>query len=402
MPRFITLHNKFFLLFFLIVILFFFFTFFYGYFFISPAFYQKPQTFSAADPGSIVRTEKMHQTFVTDADAWKILYVSRDFKTQEPIVVSGMVFVPKNPVAEGLKRPVVAWAHGTTGIATQCAPSLLENGGAGIIPGLSSFIKSGYVVVATDYPGLGTSGTLPYLIGESEGYAVLDSVRAVLNLSQANADNKFVVWGHSQGGHASLFTGQLAKSYAPELNLLGVAATAPPTNLTQLFQFDLGTVPGEVLASLAFVSWSKLFDNAKLSEILAFDAVLIAQNIANRCIDNKYAAVVDTPEAAVFKVGFLSKNPSITEPWKDILEKNSPTGSTIDVPMLVTQGAADTVVNPKVTQEFVDRLCKAEKNISYHVLTGIGHLQAGFDSVIFVVPWMQERFNGKAAASNCQ
>lgn len=374
---------------------------FYGYFFISPSFYQKPNNISSKIPGSIIRTEKVEQTVVPDANAWKILYTSTDFQTKKPIVVSGMVFIPKNSLTTGVKMPVVVWAHGTTGIATQCAPSLLLSGGAYTIPGLSTFIKSGYVVVATDYPGLGTAGVHPYLVGESEGYAVLDSMRAVLGFGQANAENKFVVWGHSQGGHASLFTGQLAKQYAPELNLVGVAATAPPTNLTRLFQFDSGTVPGEVLASLAFVSWSKLFENAKLSEILKFDAAVIAQNISSRCIDNKYAVVVDTPEANLFNFGFLSKNPSITQPWENILKTNSPTGATIDVPMIITQGTIDTVIDPKVTQAFVSSLCNEGKIISYHTLPNVGHIQAGVDSVPILAPWIKERFIGVVASSNC-
>ena len=46
---------------------------------------------------------------------------------------------------------------------------------------------------------------------------------------------------HSQGGHASLFTGQLAGSYAPDLGLLGVAAGAPVPNLKDLFAVNIET-----------------------------------------------------------------------------------------------------------------------------------------------------------------
>lgn len=84
------------------------------------------------------------------------------------------------------------------------------------------------VVVAADYPGLGTPGMHPYLIGESEGRAVLDSVRAARDLPDAGASNRFAVWGHSQGGHASLYTGELAASYAPDLRLVGVRRHLPP------------------------------------------------------------------------------------------------------------------------------------------------------------------------------
>ncbi len=90
-------------------------------------------------------------------------------------------------------------------------------------------VDRGYVVAATDYPGLGTPQTHPYLVGVSEARAVLDSVRAARALT--GAQNRFAVWGHSQGGQAALFTGLIAKSYAPDLDLVGVAAAAPATDL---------------------------------------------------------------------------------------------------------------------------------------------------------------------------
>src|SRR4029450_3380385 len=106
---------------------------------------------------------------------------------------------------------------------------------------LPNTITLGYIVVATDYPGLGTDGIHPYLIGESEARSVLDSVRPARELPNTGASNRFAVWGHSQGGHAALYTGEVAARYAPELKLVGVAAAAPATYLVELFDADKGT-----------------------------------------------------------------------------------------------------------------------------------------------------------------
>ena len=107
------------------------------------------------------------------------------------------------------------------------------------IQGLRSFVRNGYVVAATDYPGLGTEGPHPYLVGTSEARAVIDSVRVAAGLPGAGGGKKFLVWGHSQGGHAALFTGIVAKAYAPQLELLGVAAAAPATDLVTLMNEDI-------------------------------------------------------------------------------------------------------------------------------------------------------------------
>jgi hypothetical protein len=105
------------------------------------------------------------------AAAYKIYYQSTGLKN-EPIVVSGMVIVPPGPAPEG-GRPVVAWAHPTTGVVPRCAPSLARKRFQ-MIAGLRLMLARGYVVAATDYPGLGTPQPHPYLVGDSEGRAVLD------------------------------------------------------------------------------------------------------------------------------------------------------------------------------------------------------------------------------------
>ena len=107
----------------------------------------------------------------------------------------------------------------------------------------------------------------PYLIGASEGRAVLDSVRAARDLPDAGASNRFAVWGHSQGGHASLYTGELAASYAPDLKLVGVAAAAPATYLVELFDADKSSSAGKDLTAMTISSWSRL-ENLPVTSIV--------------------------------------------------------------------------------------------------------------------------------------
>ena len=124
----------------------------------------------AGPPGSIIRAEVM-DIGTPGASTFRILYrsVAPDGR---PIAVSGVVIRPagRNP-PEG--RPVVAWAHPTTGVARKCAPSLIPNVLTDI-PGLLDMLHRGWVIAATDYPGLGTAGIHPYLVGVSEAHAVLE------------------------------------------------------------------------------------------------------------------------------------------------------------------------------------------------------------------------------------
>nr|NLD40594.1 lipase [Actinomycetales bacterium] len=183
------------------------------------AFYSAPATVPEA-PGHLLRSETFTRTIPEGASAWRILYTSTAHDGS-PALASALVVVPDGVGAP----PVIAWAHGTTGWATGCAPSLLEEPFvSGAMPGLDAVLERGWAVVATDYTGLGTDGVHPYLIGTGEAYGVLDAVRAAQQLAEAGLGADTVVWGHSQGGHAALWTAGLAPDYAPELELLGVAA----------------------------------------------------------------------------------------------------------------------------------------------------------------------------------
>src|SRR5262249_22535089 len=154
---------------------------------------------------------------------------------------------PDTPATE--KRPIVAWAHPTTGVVPRCAPSLAWFGFQQI-QGLADMLARGYVVTVTDYPGLGTPETHPYLVGDSEARAVIDSVRAARTIPEVVADDRVAVWGHSQGGQAALFTGMIVNQYAPELTLVGVAAAAPATDLATLMKDDANTTGGRNLTAM--------------------------------------------------------------------------------------------------------------------------------------------------------
>jgi Secretory lipase len=198
----------------------------------------------AGKRGSIIRVWPLEGGGPGGGDAFRILYRSTGLNG-EPIAVSGAIFIPPGP-APALGRHVIAWAHPTSGVVEACAPSLMPDV-SGMIWGLEDMLAQGYVVVATDYPGLGVPGQIhPYLIGVSEGRAVLDSVRAARAAARGRLQS-FRGMGHSQGGHAALYTGELAASYAPELKLVGVAAAAPATYLAELFEADKSTSTGKEL-----------------------------------------------------------------------------------------------------------------------------------------------------------
>src|ERR1700691_6486249 len=306
------------------------------------AFYRAPSSAVAGAPGTLVRKELIDGAPL-GATTYRVLYRSTGLDDQ-PILVSGVVIVPQGLPRPG-GRPIVAWAHPTSGIVSRCAPSLaiflFQQ-----IQGLRSFVRDGYVVAATDYPGLGTKGPHPYLVGVSEARAVIDSVRVAARLPGAGGGSKFVVWGHSQGGHAALFTGIIAKTYAPELDLLGVAAAPPATDLATLMNEDIDSVGGKNITAMTLWSWQRVFD-ANMDQVIDPRAKPAIDRLAQECIEGPFdlrrRQLTEQPLEQYF---LTTKHPSDIEPWRTLLTENSPGALPPEIPVFLAQGTDDVIIHP--------------------------------------------------------
>jgi acetyl esterase/lipase len=359
-------------------------------------FYDATKAELAGKPGTLIRAEAMRGLAV--GKVYRVLYRSTGL-SGEPIAVSGMVIVPGGHAPAG-GRDIVAWAHPTTGVTQPCAPSL-EGNPLETIPGLRGLLSRGFVVAATDYPGLGTPGPHPYLVGVSEGRAVLDSVRAAQAIEEAEAGKRFAVWGHSQGGHAALFAGQLAKSYAPELEIAGVAAAAPAVELSALVTDDVGTTDGNILVSLAIWSWWKVFD-APFDKMVDADARGAVEKIAAQCLEGEVQGLSDIDvEDRVKGGGFLSSNPDKTEPWESIIAKNSPGTRTNGVPLFIARGSDDSIIVPDVSADYVERLCHAGAVVRVETINKVDHSEMGTAAADVAVGWISDRFDGVPAPDSC-
>ncbi len=360
-------------------------------------FYELQGATVEGTPGSIVRQEPMLGA-PDDAATFRILYRSTGFDGK-PILVSGVIVVPQGPVPPG-GRPIVAWAHPTSGIVPRCAPSLaifiFQQ-----MQGLREMVERGYVVAATDYPGLGTPGPHPYLVGESEARAVIDSVRAARTLPGTGGGYSFLVWGHSQGGHAALFTGLIARTYAPELKLLGVAAASPATELLTLMDDDLGSPAGKNITAMTLWSWSRVY-GAPIDKVVEPLALPTIGLLAQECVESIYDLIVRRRTEKPLEAHFLSvKQPADVEPWHALLLANTPGALPREIPVFLAQGTDDHVIRPEVTQNYMNALCKAGSKVSMLALPGVGHGLAGHDSAAAAVDWMAARFAGAPPPSDC-
>jgi alpha-beta hydrolase superfamily lysophospholipase len=321
----------------------------------------RPPTLRWDEPlGSILRSESLQAP--DGIRAWAILYVSTGFASART-VISGIVLAPDEP-APPAGRPILAWAHFTAGLAGPCAPSHAGVSGD-LLEIARPFLASGFVVVATDYEGLGTPGPHPYVVGVSEGRSVLDSVRAAQHLDGSGAGADVAILGLSQGGHAALWAAELAPTYAPEMHLTGVVAVAPGGDLAAIATWAFGpegTPVAWLNIVMALSAWHEVY-GLPLDTVLTAKGRGLAATLQSTCPD--YAAAPSEQP--------LAADPGVVPGWLEQVAANSPGASRAQAPILIVQGTADEQVPFETSMSAFRRLRDAGDDVELRVIEGGDH-----------------------------
>ncbi|WP_050406549.1 alpha/beta fold hydrolase [Bradyrhizobium embrapense] len=361
------------------------------------AFYshQLPQD---ARVGTLLKSEPFSKAVPEGAQGWRILYVTT--RVGKPVVASAVIVVAKQNAQS--PRPIIAWAHGTTGVVSGCAPSVMEKPFDNL-PSIDALVREGWAYIGADYPGLGTDGGHTYLVGEDAANAVLDAVRAARQMRDANLGDRLVVWGHSQGGNSALWAGMRVTEYAPELKLLGVAALAPASDLKGLVSASKGGRFGKIISALILRSYSQAYPDVQVGDYARGVSRLIASDIASRCVGG-YGALFSVLETNLFpSEGIFSRDPT-TGSLGNRLGENTPTGI-IPAPVLIAQGEVDDLVLPEVQKRYVTARCSAGQKIGFRTYAGRSHLSlVGADSPLApeLLSWTRDLFDGKPKEGNCK
>lgn len=332
-----------------------------------------------------------------------ITYVSDDSQGR-PIVVSGTVAVPKSTPPKG-GWPVLSWAHGTTGYADICAPSVDTADGPDhdylgpVTATLDTWVARGYAVVQTDYEGLGSPGGHPYIDGTSEANTVIDIVRAARALDPAiGAD--WVAMGHSQGGQAALFTAQDAHQRAPELTLKAAVAIAPGgVGFSQAVDIVKSGHP-EAEAAEAFLPLLVL--GAQVVDPSIDPASIFtpqAQPLVTAARTGCLAQIRKVPPVPVTQVFAADADVSALN---DYLRRQDPTNVTPRVPIMIVQGAADVLVATPGTDALVKAMCGKDVAVDYRVYPGQDHRGTVPASLSDAQDFVGRAMSGESTTDTCQ
>lgn len=354
---------------------------------------------AARPPGTLLKADTLVMPPLYRAKGWRILYSTRDYLGR-PLLSSGMVIIPTVQQRQPGLRKIVAWAHPTVGTDRSCAPSRRSRPHVSIL-GINELVSLGYVVVATDYPGLGTPGPIGYLVGKGQAYAMLDAVRAMQQIPNHGTGRDVMLWGYSQGAHAALFAALVAERYAPSLSIKGVAAIAPPTDLHQLMLKTIGSLEGRVLAAYTLQSWAVKY-GLSLRSLVRERSLPGLLAVNRQCIDSVGGKLNMLSAQKLIEPQFLLADPAGVAGWARAVTDNSLTVLPNDVPILILQGDRDDIVRPKVTGATFANSCRAGAKIKYVTLPGSSHASAPVAGKDIAVTWMAARFAGEPFVSSCR
>jgi len=352
-------------------------------------------------PGKLLRQEPLPESLMlaNASKSLRVLYTSTDGVDGKTLIaVSGAIYFPKGQPPRG-GWPIVAWAHGTTGVADVCAPSWMPRSQRGS-DYLNAWLAQGYAIVATDYQGLGTPGGHPWLIVKSEAYSVLDSVRAALTAFH-ELSNSVVIVGQSQGAHAALSASLLAGTYAPVLRLKGTVATGVPGTPpfapdTKAPQIPVPRGRGVGLAVNFLFTFLALDPTFRPADYLSdggkavFEAARTGCNADIALVADRNHVTVENafrkkPEDAAAKAA-----PFQQYPIPKFLQ-----------PVFIGTGLSDVTVAPEGQYNFIMAACYAGSAVEAHYYPGKDHGGAVNASLVDSVPFVKEILAGERIDGNC-
>lgn len=305
----------------------------------------------------------------------RITYRSKSLAGRD-VVVSGALLTPKGQAPEG-GWPVVSWAHGSSGIIDQCAPSTaLSKDGKVDLYGCSGFVSqligAGYAVAATDYEGLGTEGDHPYIVADSEGRSMIDAIRAAMQAEPTLSKKVFAV-GHSQGGQAAIAAGELAETWGESLDFRGTIGIAPVTNVGQAYSYGS---PGPVdrgFYLLALHGMKTVHPDLQFERHLGSQALEMLPKVSQECTGEIWTDFSADLGDKLHDYQFTSQDAAAAVQLQGWLDEQSVPRGEAPAPMLLLQGDQDPSIKAAVTPQAVKN-ARAAATVADFSLSGRGSL----------------------------
>lgn len=365
---------------------------------------------AAAEPGQVLRARTISPAYFGVAqlniDAWQLLYRTTNTFGDAISTVTTVLKPRGQAPADG--RKLLSYQIAEDSAAQYCAPSYVVQSGsipadyvnaAEILIPIAAGIGQGWTVALPDYEGPNSS----YGTSVLNAQTTLDGIRAVESFAPAQlsgAATPTALWGYSGGTVPSSFAAELKQTYAPELNIVGVAAggIAAADYVAALRHNNNGVYTGlltGVLAGLAneYPEFRQLIRDRvdPLGQLLIGSKLILCHPMGSAIVPfyNFFGA-------------FGSGNPLDEPIVQRIVAENSLGQRTPSVPVYIYHAQYDEILPNSGVDRLVDKYCaEGAPSVTYvrellaeHISGVATHLPGAFH-------WLRDRLNGVPAQPGC-
>ena len=373
--------------------------------------YSGSKPLSTIPPGTVLKHRSVQLAFgpgnSTPIRAEQLLYRTTGQLGQATVTVTTVLEPTPAPV---LPR-IVDYLSFYDGLGSQCDPSYtLAGGDAGDSTYqqeaeeeellITWYLSQGDIVTIPDFEGTG----LHWMAGRESGYGALDAIRATESYLRIGPATKVGLSGYSGGSVAADWASELARAYAPNLNMVGVAEGGIPANYFDHLAYINGTVeysaaiPGELLG----LSRAYGVDLTKYLSPYGREVVRQESNVCIASVFGKFPGLTirdimlpayqDLTRVAPFStmLGDQTMGTARTHPREPLL-------------MAVgnLDGKGDGAMVAGDVKALARNYCLEGVPVDYQEYQGASHVQAAAYFEPQTGPFLQDRFAGAPFVSNC-
>lgn len=362
----------------------------------SDPFYTQPNPMPDVAPGTVLDsrpTTIRALALPVPVRAWQIKYASTDTKGRKTADIATII----QPLVQA-KHKLVSYQTAYDGLDADCAPSYAF--ATGINPpfyeeaAMLPLLIAGYTVVSADYEG----PQYQWAAGVNSGHGVLDGVRAAQSFAPAGlngAATPTALWGYSGGALASQWANELAATYAPELNIVGVAAGGVPANIESIARAIDGTALSGVYFG-ATVGLSRAYPEINVDALLNDKGKAAFETLGRQCIGEFTLQFAFQHMRDYVTVPELLDVPVI----KKVIAENTMGQRRPYAPTYIYQGTNDELAITPPVDHLVATYCGMGAKVQYVKILG-EHITTAGTGVPGALAYVKDRLNGRPAPSNC-
>lgn len=354
-------------------------------------------------PGTVLRTRPM--TFATPTQTTpitgeQVLYRTTDQQGDAVVTVATVL----RPLIPGPTK-IVSYHMAYDALGSQCDPSYTLSGGATSLIAsaeqavIAGYLAAGYTVVAPDYEG----EELEWTVGRQSGYAALDGVRAAESFLGFPSSTPVGLIGYSGGSVPTQWGAEVAPQYAPELNIVGVAAGGVPVDFAHNLPYVSGSAQWAGVIPALIVAYQRAY-GLDTSEFLSDYGAQVVSQVDQECIAQFAAGYPTLTDAEMVKAPYTSllDVPAVVE----IINSNIMGSSgTPTAPLFLAVGHSDPIGDTVMITADVEGLaheyCGRGVDVQYAQYDGLNHREAFAPFEAQGLQFLTERFAGVPTHSNC-